>query len=135
MHGPRRFLIPIIIILALAAVGIWYMFQVRQAQGSARLEASGSVEVVDVAVAPETGGQVAQVLVQEGDTVQAGDVLFRMDDKLLMAQKDRASAALESTRAAQTSAQSALEMAKAGLETARAGVEAAQVQVEVVVTE
>ncbi len=135
MHGPRRFLIPIIIILALAAVGIWYMFQVRQAQGSARLEASGSVEVVDVAVAPETGGQVAQVLVQEGDTVQAGDVLFRLDDELLMAQKDRASAALESTRAAQTSAQSALEMAKAGLETARAGVEAAQVQVEVAFTE
>ncbi len=88
-----------------------------------------------MAVAPETVGRVAEVLVQEGDTVQAGDVLFRMDDKLLMAQKDRASAALESTRAAQTSAQSALEMAKAGLETARAGVEAAQVQVEVVVTE
>ncbi len=135
MHGPRRFLIPIMIILALAVVGIWYMFQVRQAQGNARLEASGSVEAVDVAVAPETGGRVAQVLVQEGDTVQAGDVLFRLDDELLMAQKDRASAALESTRAAQTSAQSALEMAKAGLETARAGVEAAQVQVEVAFTE
>ena len=58
------------------------------------LTASGTIEVVEVAVAIETGGQIAEVLVEEGDPVQAGDVLVRFEDEILQAQFDLAEAAL-----------------------------------------
>jgi HlyD family secretion protein len=137
MHGSRRFLIPLFLILILVAVGGWVLFQARAAQGSGNLSASGTVESVEVAVAPEVGGRLVEVLVDEGNAVQPGEVLFRLDDELLQAQRERASAALETAQAGQAGAQKALEMAKAGLElakasleVARAGVDAAQVQYE-----
>ena len=44
-----------------------------------RLKGSGVVEVVEVVLALETGGQIAQVLVDEGDKVNTGDILVRFD--------------------------------------------------------
>jgi multidrug resistance efflux pump len=56
------------------------------------------------------------VHVKEGDTVQAGQVLFRMDDTLLKAQIDQA--------------QQAVSLAKASLESAKAQLESARLQAQ-----
>jgi HlyD family secretion protein len=137
MHGPRRFLIPLFLILILAVAGGWYLLQARAVQGSGSLSASGTVESVEVAVAPEVGGRVVEVLAEEGSSVEPGQVLFRLDDELLQVQRARAEAALETARANRENARQAVEMAKAGLklaqtglENARTGVEAAEVQVQ-----
>jgi len=58
------------------------------------LVASGSIEAVEVTIAPELAGKVNEVLVDEGASVKAGDVLFRQDDSLLQAQRVVAVAAL-----------------------------------------
>lgn len=89
--------------MALAACG--------SSAASAQLTASGTVETTEVNVAPELGGRVVQVAVIEGDTVKMGDVLVRLDDALLKAQRNIASANLQS-------ALSALEIAKCGAATA-----------------
>jgi len=60
-----------------------------------KLRASGVVEVVEVVIAPEiAGGRVAEVLVDEGDTVKAEDMLIRFENDMMLAQFDQAQAVL-----------------------------------------
>lgn len=73
------------------------------------IEASGLIEATEIAVAPETSGKVAEVLVREGDAVKAGDVLIRLDDQGLQAQRESVQAA---GQAAETAAQADLDAAQ-----------------------
>ena len=92
-----------------------------QADTSQALTASGRIESRETSISPELGGRVNEVLVDEGDSIRAGDVLFRMDDSLKLAEK--------------MAAQAALEAAQASVQTARTGLEAAQLQYEMVLDE
>jgi HlyD family secretion protein len=56
------------------------------------LQGSGTVEARNIRVGSEVGGRIDKVLVREGDSVQAGQVLITFDDKELQA-------ALEQSRA------------------------------------
>ncbi len=76
------------------------------------IQASGLIEATEIAVAPETNGKVAEVLVHEGDAVKAGDVLMRLDDQGLQAQRQSVQAA---GRAAEAAAQSDLDAAQRAL--------------------
>ncbi len=77
------------------------------------LRASGVVEVVEVLVAPELGGRVAEIFVQEGELVEAGDPLFRLDDKALRIRRRQVSAtsmaSIAASRLELLSAQQALD--------------------------
>ncbi len=64
------------------------------------IRASGVIEVVEVAVSPELGGQVAEVLVEEGDAVSDGQLLFRLKDQELQIQRSQISAQGEAAIAA-----------------------------------
>lgn len=102
------------------------------------------------ALSPATGGTVQTVHVQEGDTVQAGDVLVDLDNGVLQSQVDAAAAALAEAEAARdkviagaTAAQRAaaqadlaatqagVAQAEAALDQARSGVAAAEAQVAI----
>jgi multidrug efflux pump subunit AcrA (membrane-fusion protein) len=72
------------------------------------LSASGSIETTVVSVSPEMAGKVGEVLVEEGETVKAGDPLLRLDDSLLVAQQAVAAAQVESAKAGAEAAQNAL---------------------------
>jgi len=61
--------------------------------------ASGFIEGEQVAVAAETSGRIAEMLVDRGDAVQAGDVLVHLDDTLLQNQRLEAEAGLAAARA------------------------------------
>ncbi|MEW5872271.1 MAG: efflux RND transporter periplasmic adaptor subunit [Chloroflexota bacterium] len=98
------------------------------AQKQAGLSASGVVETVEVTVAPELAGRVAEVYVDEGDAVQAGQALFRLEDRLLEAQRKQAAAAYESAQATQEAAQAALALAQAEQGAAQAGIDLANAQ-------
>ncbi|MFN2146746.1 MAG: HlyD family secretion protein [Anaerolineales bacterium] len=64
------------------------------------LTASGSVEAEAVIVAPENAGRVKDVLVEAGDAVRAGQVLFRLDDEHLQTQRQKVEAAGQAAVAA-----------------------------------
>jgi multidrug resistance efflux pump len=98
--------------------------------GSEELRASGVVEAVEVIVAPELGGRIVEIFVDEGDSVREGDALFRVDDELLVGQIAQAEAAFRAALASQEATQSMLDSADAGLSAASAGVELATVQYE-----
>lgn len=93
------------------------------------LEASGIIETVEVAVAPEVNGRIAEMFVDKGESVAAGDPLFRIEDDLLAAQREQAVTALETAQANVAMAQAAKEAAAAALEPAHTAVSAAQANV------
>jgi len=104
-------ILPIAFVLVLILAAIAYLSWVSDENGGP-LQASGTVETVEIAVAAESGGKVVEVFVAEGDQVQAGDPLFRLDDALLNAQRQSAEAALDAAQTALDSAQLNLEAAQ-----------------------
>jgi HlyD family secretion protein len=64
------------------------------------VSASGNIEPrAQVALSFDLAGRVTEVLVEVGDTVQAGDPLARLDDRALRLQVEQAEAALEGAEA------------------------------------
>lgn len=62
--------------------------------GTNELKASGIISATEINIASQIGGTVVSVDVNEGSQVKKGDVLFQLDDALLQAQRDQASAAV-----------------------------------------
>lgn len=100
MHARIKRIPLIIIPLALVATAAWFYINrgsVQAKQG--RVTASGTIEATEVTVAPEIGGQVIEVLVNDGQRVEAGQVLVRFSDALLQAQLAQAEAAVAQAEA------------------------------------
>jgi HlyD family secretion protein len=93
MHPNPRKIAPILLLVILGGA-IYYLSRVSGAQADGPLTASGTVEAVEISLASEINGRVAEVLVSEGDRVAAGQTLARLDDSLLQAQLAQAQAAL-----------------------------------------
>jgi multidrug resistance efflux pump len=125
----RKRIIPIVALLIVIAGGAYYAWTAAAAT-SGPLTATGTIEATDVIISPEAGGRVAEVLVEKGQAVQAGDVLLRLDDSLLAAQKGRAEAGLQAAQANLKTAQDGLAAAQAGLTSAQVTLEAAQAAAE-----
>jgi len=81
--------------------------------------------------APGAGGRVVDVLVKEGDRVQADSVLLKLDDRAAQAGLASAQAALASAQAASAQADAAIRQADAGIAAAEAGVTQAQAGVTI----
>jgi len=117
--------IPVIVILLLiVAVSAYFIFTQTAEDSNGVLTASGTIEAVQVNVAPELAGKVREVLVEEGQPVSANEPLLHLDPALLTAQRAVAAATLESSRAGAQTAREALNTAEAqyqiALETALA---------------
>lgn len=111
MH-PKRPPVPVIVIVLVALlVGGYYGLQVLFDESNGALQASGTIEAVEVSVSPEMAGKVIEVLVDEGDTVSEDAPLLSLDDSLLTAQRAVASTQLDSAVAGLQTAQSALNTA------------------------
>ncbi|MHB8776177.1 MAG: HlyD family secretion protein [Anaerolineales bacterium] len=80
---------------------------------STAVQASGQIEAKEIAIAPELSGRVVEVNVTEGNSVKAGDPLLRLDDSLLLSEKQVAQAALDSASANLQAAQATLDSAQA----------------------
>jgi HlyD family secretion protein len=117
----QKQIVPIIIITGVAviaaATGIYFLANPAARQTAAvqiglaqpkmnGLTASGFIEAKEVTIAPELGGRVIELLVEESDDVEAGQVLARLDGTLLEAQIEAAQASLDMAKAqlAQTEA-------------------------------
>ena len=79
--------------------------------GSNELKASGIISVTEINIASQIGGTVASINVNEGSNVNKGDVLFQLDDSLLQAQRNQASAAVAVAEKAVNSAEVQYEIA------------------------
>jgi len=68
-----------------------------------------------VTILPETGGRVVEVLVDNNQSVEAGELLFRLDDASQQAAVDTASRRIAEVEAAQSVATADLAAAEAGI--------------------
>lgn len=131
MHGRIKKVVPVIVLIIIVLGGVLYWIFGRRDLNDGPIEASGYIEVVEVLVAPEQSGRVVQVLVDNGDTVEVGDLLIRMDDVLLQSQYHRAATSLETSRANLSTAQTGLDMADASLQAAKTNAEAVRANTDV----
>jgi HlyD family secretion protein len=105
----RERIVPIIIIVVVvvgvAVAGVYLatnpaildqvMVEMELAEPEADgLTASGFIEAEEVSIAPELGGRVVELRASEGDEIEAGQVLVKLDGSLLDAQREVAQAAL-----------------------------------------
>ena len=91
------------------------------------IKASGVVEAEEISVSAEIGGTIVEMNVSEGNLVDAGDLLFRVDSDLLDTQFSQAQAALETAEAGHDTALAAVSAAEAGLESAHVNLEIANI--------
>ncbi len=94
-----RKIMPIILILALIGGGTYWWYTQQQTRAAIGLKGSGTIEATQINVGPEVAGRVVQVMADEGQAVKTGQVLFRLDDALLVAQRAQAEAAIKMARA------------------------------------
>jgi len=96
------------------------------------IQASGIIEIVKVNVASEIGGRVSEVYVSEGDILQIGDELFRIEDPILEAQKKQAETTIEASQAMLESAHAAQKTAEANKKIAQSAVDEAYIQYQII---
>jgi HlyD family secretion protein len=135
--------IPFLLLIAMVVVAGGWWIKARAASNTTNantLEATGVIEARQAALANEIGGKIIEVLVEEGERVEANQPLVRLDDALLQKQRERAKAELAATQstlkmleegatqdqldAAQaqlTQAEASLRLAQAALDNASAG--------------
>lgn len=105
-----RQILPFIVVAGIVIIAVLYLVGAANANGS--LSSSGTVEAVEVRIGPEIGGLVTEVLVNEGDPVEQGQPVLRLDDAALQNQRDQATANLAQAKAAVESAELNLESAQ-----------------------
>lgn len=99
------------------------------------IQASGIVEAQQVSIASEISGRIAEVLVSEGEQVQDGDPIFRLENEVFATQLEQAQAAFDSTLAQQKSGRAALSAAEAALNAAEEGLISAAAHFQLVLNE
>ena len=90
-HGSIRRILPMLVPVALLVGGLIYLATIS-GSASGPLETSGTVEGVEVSVASEIPGRVVEVLAAEGQAVQRGDPLFRLDEASIEVRRRKATA-------------------------------------------
>ncbi|HUN61659.1 MAG TPA: HlyD family efflux transporter periplasmic adaptor subunit [Candidatus Sulfotelmatobacter sp.] len=104
---PPRGKVPRILAIAGAIIlllFIWKVFFANPSLPPSIVALSGRIEGDDSAVAPKTTGKILEITVREGDSVNKGDVIARLDDAQIRAQEAAARAALLDAQAKMQSA-------------------------------
>jgi HlyD family secretion protein len=98
-HVSAGRVLPRLLPVALLAAGLVYLATIS-GSGAGALETSGTVEGVEVSVASEIPGRVVEVMVTEGQSVQPGAPLFRLDEASIQVRRRKVTASTAAAVAA-----------------------------------
>ena len=87
--SPLKILVPLVLLLVAVGVGSRYW---RTGSASAAIELSGRIEGYETDLGAKVGGRIREVTVREGDRLTVGQVIARLEDQELQAQRDAAQA-------------------------------------------
>ena len=124
----KKLLLPVALAIAAAAAGVWYLRSHAGPDDPNRLTLYGNVDIRQVSLAFNASERIVELRVQEGDAVQVGQVLGRLDvqtAKLRLAQAQAQIGAQEQVLLKLKAGSRPEELAQA-----RAAVAAAEAEVE-----
>lgn len=145
----KRLLIGILLIgMVLAAISLWPQQQVSATSSdtavtpltAVNLQTAPTTVLAEGQIVPnyfvnlafQTGGEVVELFVEEGDIVQVGDPLIQLESEAIQLALNQASARVVSAEAGLQAAQNQLASAEAGVNTAEAAVLIAQANLDLV---
>jgi len=102
----RRWILGGALLLAAAGAFLAWEWLRPQGLGPGFAAGNGRIEAVEIDVAAKIPGRLAEILVKEGEVVQSGQVVARMDSQTLDAQRSEAVANLARAESAIVTAQS-----------------------------
>lgn len=108
----KRLLPLILLALLVAAVAYVLSQRNRGAAPDGLIFTNGRLESERIAVASKVPGRIAQMLKGEGDAVQAGEVIARLDDSLLQPKVQQAEAAIVALTAQLAARQAEVQVAR-----------------------
>jgi membrane fusion protein YbhG len=128
----RRRLSIIVVLLVLGAGGfaLWRFVLAPPALPPGVLAVSGRIEGDDSAVAAKTTGRVRAIAVREGDHVENGQVIARLDDEQVRAREQQAEAAVRQATARARVARHQIEVLNEQLQQSRLGVDQSRTDAE-----
>jgi membrane fusion protein, multidrug efflux system len=115
-----------IVVLALAVFGYRYWTVGRFIESTDDAYVGGDITVI----APKVSGFIAQVAVSDNQTVHAGELLVKLDDRDYRAARDRAVAAVAAQQAALENLAATRHLQEAVIAQAQAGIAAADAEIE-----
>ena len=89
MNINKKLAIPLVFIALVAGFGGWW-YQHKQANASSVYH--GNVDIRQVSLAFNGGDRIKEILTQEGDRVEAGQIMARLDTTTLALQLSQAKA-------------------------------------------
>ncbi|MDW8319884.1 MAG: efflux RND transporter periplasmic adaptor subunit [Armatimonadota bacterium] len=100
MRGHKRIRsVALMVIVLVAGAALWRLWGMRPTEPQNAILASGTIEAIEVDVSAKVSGRILKLLVDEGDTVQAGQVIALLDGREIQAQVVQAQGAYEAARA------------------------------------
>jgi membrane fusion protein, multidrug efflux system len=123
---PLRLALMLSLPVALAA-GAWFYWS--GLQGKVTTD-NAYVQQDMVAVSGEVGGRIVEVMVAEGDHVEAGDLLFRLDPEPYQLQMQEAAAAIAGAQASLTALQNDTDLVGVDIAAAREDIAYAESRLE-----
>ena len=105
----RKLILPVLFLFALAAAGVYYRIYARPQP----MRLTGIVTTHNVLVSSQVEGQLQKLLVKEGDTVKAGQVLASIHPAELQADRSYYAHSEQSTGAQVAQAEAALRFQEA----------------------
>ncbi len=121
-----RWLLLSVALLVLAAIAAWWLWLRPAPLPAGLIQANGRIEGDHYTVAGKVPGKISSLLAREGDAVEQGQILARLDDAEVRAKVEQAKAAVQAMEAQRDAARTALATLKAQIplqvDTARAGV-------------
>ncbi len=91
-------IVPVVLVLAVAAIAIWQLVLKPRADDG-RVRASGTVEATDAQLGFQAPGRIVEVVPHEGDRIESGAEVARLDATETEARRSQAAAALAAAKA------------------------------------
>lgn len=96
----KKLIAGVLVIIAVALIGFWAWKYNDKEQSDSFLTLHGNVDIRQVSLAFEQSGRIQKLMVQEGDKVQAGQLLATLNTNALQIQAKQAQAQLKAQQEA-----------------------------------
>ncbi len=95
---PAKKIVPLVV-MAIIVGGVWTILAHRTEGPTNTVVANGTIEATEIDISPKVSGHIVKLTVDEGDHVQAGQVIAVIDGDEVKAQVEQSKGALDAAKA------------------------------------